>query len=127
MRNRQSPFSISLSEKKIKFAQPKYSEDDGTLSKKVSPVTSSVVSYAEKSKVSTILLKLAIGDIVEKTEEGAMVKTAILRLFVTDPSEKPFQYCMNNRPWKANSITFNTFNATIANTVEDCRGRKSHP
>ena len=127
MRNRQSPFSISLSEKKIKFAQPKYSEDDGTLSKKVSPVTSSVVSYAEKSKVSTILLKLAIGDIVEKTEEGAMVKTAILRLFVTDPSEKPFQYCMNNRPWKANSITFNTFNATIANTVEDCRvGKATH-
>ena len=56
-----------------------------------------------------------------------MVKTAILRLFVTDPSEKPFQYCMNNRPWKANSITFNTFNATIANTVEDCRvGKATH-
>ena len=64
--------------------------------------------------MSTILLKLAIGDIVEKTEEGAMVKTAILRLFVTDASEKPFQYCMNKRPWKANSITFNKFNTTIA-------------
>ena len=43
--NRQSPFSISLSEKKIKFAQPKYSEDDQTLSKKVLPITTSVVSF----------------------------------------------------------------------------------
>ena len=66
-------------------------------------------------------MKLAIGDIVEKTEEGAMVKTAILRLFVTDPSAKGFKYCMNTRPWKANSVTFKSFNATVANGLADCK------
>ena len=120
-RNRQSPFSISLNEKKIKFAQPQQSADDNTLEQKVSSVKNSVISYNETGKVSAILVKLAIGDIVEKTEEGAMVKTAILRLFVTDPSAKGFKYCMNTRPWKANSVTFKSFNATVANGLADCK------
>ena len=50
-----------------------------------------------------------------------MVKTAILRLFVTDPSAKGFKYCMNTRPWKANSVTFKSFNATVANGLADCK------
>ena len=40
-RNRQSPFSISLNEKKIKFAQPQQSADDNTLEQKVSSIKNS--------------------------------------------------------------------------------------
>jgi hypothetical protein len=125
MRNRQSPFSISLTEKTIKFAQPTQSSDDNTLERKVSPITNSVTSYSEKNRESAILLKLAIGDIIAKTEEGAMVKAAILRLFVVDPSSKGFKYCKNTRPWKANTVTFKSFNKTVANSVVDCRVAKA--
>ena len=55
---------------------------------KVQPVSNSVTSYSEDSRSAVVLLKVSIDDLVDKTTEGAMVKTAMLRLFTTDPSKK---------------------------------------
>ena len=125
LRDRQSPFSVSLDSKSIKIAEPKQWSDDSTLETKVQPIGNSVTSYAEDNRNSVILMKVAIEDLVDKTTEGAMVKTAMLRLFVTDPSEKGFKYCMNTKPWKANEITYKSFAENMEGTVTDCKSIKA--
>eukprot|EP00943_MAST-04B_sp_MAST-4B-sp1_P008074 g8074.t1 len=119
-RDRQSPFSVSLDSKLIKIAEPKQWGDDSSLETKVQPVGNSVTSYGEDNRNSVILMKVAIEDLVDKTSEGAMVKSAMLRLYVTDPSKKGFRYCMNTKPWKASEITYKSFKANIEDSVTDC-------
>ena len=107
------------------MANPKQWTDDSSMAQKVQSVSNSVTSYSEDSRSAVVLLKVSIDDLVDKTTEGAMVKTAILRLFTTDPSKKGFKYCMNTKPWKANTVTYKSFQDNIENSLEDCKSVKA--
>ena len=60
--------------------------------------------------------------VVAMTAQGAQVKVAKLRLFVTDGSSKPFQYCKTSYNWNPSRINYNVFNRTIfPYYLSDCR------
>ena len=71
---------------------------------------------------SSIMLRIKAKKIVAMTAQGAQVKVAKLRLFVTDASSKPFQYCKSSYNWNAGRVNYNTFNRTIfPYYLSDCR------
>jgi hypothetical protein len=83
-------------------------------------------SYAidEKKKVypkSSILVGLSIPKLVDKSMEGAMVKKASLRLYVTDSSSKPFYYCKARYAMPINNMNYKQFNLTYFKYLQDCR------
>jgi hypothetical protein len=73
-------------------------------------------------KKQSILLRIKVKKIVAMTTEGAMIKKAKLRLFVTDGSHRPFYYCLTKFPWDASRVTYNEWNRTIfPSYLSDCR------
>jgi hypothetical protein len=82
------------------------------------PIDPAKGRYAKQS----ILLRIRVKNIVSMTTEGAMIKKAKLRLYVTDGSRKPFFYCLNKYPWDASRVTYNEWNRTIfPSYLSDCR------
>jgi hypothetical protein len=125
MKNRQSPFMIHLTDKVMKFALA-MSSDTSTDAKSVQRIGSTVTSYDDEPNVATILMKVSVGEFLEKAEEGAMIKAAILRLFVTDPSTTAFKYCKNTVSWKASEVTYDEFHKSIQPKLTDCRTMKAN-
>lgn len=83
-------------------------------------------SYAidEKKKVypkSTILVNIDVRKLVDKSTEGAMIKKAALRLYVTDSSTKPFYYCNSRYGMNVNNVNYKQFNITYFRYLNDCR------
>ena len=69
---------------------------------------------------SSLLLKLQVPQVIDKSAEGAMIKRALLRLYVTDGSSKPFYYCKGRYGMPMN-MNYKQFNVTYFNYLDDCR------
>jgi hypothetical protein len=122
-RNRQSPFVTPLDSEKLTVAMAVSGATKSSL-EKVQEIGQSLMSYDDSPNSAYILMKIALGELISKAEEGAMIKSSKLRLFVTSQSGTSFKYCKNIKPWDSD-ITFNTFSEQVMPGMTDCKTAKA--
>lgn len=129
-KDRQSAFVAPLSSSNSRFAAP--STRAGTQEAK-SPATSSAGGWvslknSKDAGISTMLVRINLGDIMDQTTEGAMVKAATLRLF-TEQGNVDAKIC-NLKPagagldygWTPDAAVYA---AVAKNSADDCLNFKS--
>jgi hypothetical protein len=104
MQNRQSPYVINLNSDTMSMVAIANGEDSRThFSPKVA-ISASRKGYEENS----ILLRIKVKAIMEKTVVGEMIKQAMLRLMITDASDRSLKVCRNLAAYSAGTVTYET-------------------
>jgi len=117
MQNRQSPYVINLDSKTMSMVNIANGEDSRSHFAPKVAISASRKGYEENS----ILLRIKVRKIMEKTVVGEMIKQAVLRLMVTDATVRPLKVCRNLASYSAATVTFDT----RPRTDDDCLSVKA--
>jgi hypothetical protein len=102
--NRQSPNSLQLSGDMMTAVEVRGGKEKDD---HFSP-GQSFTTKADGDDESRILMKINTQNFLDKTEEGAMLKRAVLRMMVLDDTENDLTICRLIREWSAAEVTWVT-------------------
>lgn len=104
MQNRQSPYVVQLDSERMSMVNIA-SGDDARSHFAPKVVISSKREFGEEQ---SILLRIKVRQIMDKTVVGEQIKQAMLRLMVTDATERPIKVCRNIAMYSSATVTYDT-------------------
>jgi hypothetical protein len=104
MQNRQSPYVVSLDSERMSMVN--IASGDDARSHFAPKVV--ISSKREFDTEQAILLRIKVRKIMEKTVVGEQIKQAVLRLMITDATERPIKVCRNTAMYSAATVTYDT-------------------
>jgi hypothetical protein len=102
LHQRQSPYAMQL-DKELMTSIPIDGDD---ANRHYSGKALISLAASAKSSVAS-LVRVRIGEIMKKNEDGALVKNVMLRLYVTDETRDPVKLCMNTGRYGVSTVTWN--------------------
>ena len=104
MQNRQSPYVVRLDSNRMSMVN--IASGDDARSHFAPKVV--ISSKREFDTQQAILLRVKVRQIMEKTVVGEQIKQAVLRLMITDATERPIKVCRNTAMYSAATVTYDT-------------------
>jgi colicin import membrane protein len=102
LHQRQSPYAMQL-DKDLMTSIP---IDGSDANRHYSGKAMISLGASARSSVAS-LVRIRMGEIMKKNEDGALVKNVMLRLFVKDETQDPVKLCMNTDKYGISTVTWN--------------------